>query len=243
VVSQASGKLVREYSAPTGNHPAWITPWLRERGVLAYYFTGDIGMPPTRSFQDGQRGSRDVWAFPVLSFGRYAAFEEAGANQVPEAEVAAWLNDVADFCANTRTLRLMYFHPPGVAVYRNAFAAWMKHTKALLAGGGLRWTTMAQHADFSNRRLKTDWQLQSHSDPNAPGSRLRLLATSPESLDSQTWLLPATRYAKPLVLEGPALVVRDGTYWRVTAGPTTQLVLDTAWLPPTDDTKTGEPQP
>jgi hypothetical protein len=257
VVSQASGKPVREYSAPNGNHPAWITAWLRERGVLAYYFTGDIGMPPTRSFQDGQQGLRNAWAFPVLSFGKYAAFEEAAAHQVPETEVAAWLKDVADFCASTRTVRLMYFHPPGVANYRNAFADWMQHTKVLLANGSLRWTTMAQHADFSNRRLKTTWSVQAdggtnHSTNNSGNNnsnsstrgQLRLQAMNPESLDSIGWLLPTTRYAQPRVLEGPGSVVRDGPYWRVIAGKTMHLVVSTALLEPAmDNTKTGTPQP
>jgi hypothetical protein len=249
-VSQASGKLVREYSAPNGNHPAWITSWLRERGVLAYYFTGDIGMPPTRSFQDGQQGQPEAWAFPVLSFGKYAAFEEAAAHQVPETDVAAWLKDVADFCANTRSVRLMYFHPPGVAIFRQAFADWMRHTKALVANGSLRWTTMAQHADFSNRRLKTSWSMQADDSTSTSTSTrttrgsLRLLATNSESLDSMGWLLSTTRYAQPRVLEGPGWVVRDGPFWRIVAGKTTHLVVSTALLPPAlDETKTGAPQP
>jgi Polysaccharide deacetylase len=249
-VSQASGKLVREYSAPNGNHPAWITSWLRERGVLAYYFTGDIGMPPTRSFQDGQQGQPEAWAFPVLSFGKYAAFEEAAAHQVPETDVAAWLKDVADFCANTRSVRLMYFHPPGVAIFRQAFADWMRHTKALVANGSLRWTTMAQHADFSNRRLKTSWSMQADDGTSTSTSTrttrgsLRLLATNSESLDSMGWLLSTTRYAQPRVLEGPGWVVRDGPFWRIVAGKTKHLVVSTALLPPAlDETKTGAPQP
>ena len=243
VVSQASGKAVREYSAPTGSHPAWVTPWLRERGVLAYYFTGDIGMPPTRSFQDGQRGPGDSWAFPVLSFGRFAAFEEAGAHHVPEAEVAAWLNDVADFCAATRTVRLMYFHPPGVAIFRGAFASWMQHTKSLVASGRLRWTTMAQHADFSNRRLRAQWSVQADHAPGASKGSVRLQARHPESLDQLSWMLPADRYAEPRVLDGQARVLRDGAYWRVTAGPTTHLDVGTAIVTAAGEATTAARQP
>ena len=223
-VSNASGKSVREYSAPTGNHPAWVTPWLREHGVLAYYFTGDIGMPPTRSFQDGQRGQHDVWAFPVLSYGRFAAFEEAGAHLVPEAEMAAWLKDVADFCASARTVRLVYFHPPGVTLFRNAFASWLLHTRGLVNSGTLRWTTMAQHADFSNRRLQTQWRVEPGDGPTA----IRLLADHPSSLDQLTWLLPADRYAEPHLLQGQALVARDGPFWRITAGPGLHLEVGAA---------------
>ncbi len=232
VVSSASGKPVREYSAPTGNHPAWVTPWLRERGILAYYFTGDIGMPPTRSYQDGQRGPTDSWAFPVLSYGSYAAFEEASQNKVPQAHVAAWLNDVADFCADTRTVRLMYFHPPGIALFPEAFAAWMQHTRELVVGGRLRWTTMAAHTEFSNRRLAAQWHWQADSRAGAAPDALQLQAEHPHSLEHLSWLLAADRYAQPRLLEGQAEVLRDGPYWRVTAGRTTRLVLDTHLLRP-----------
>ena len=227
-VSEASGRPVREYSAPTGNHPAWVTPWLRERGIHAYYFTGDIGMAPTRSYQEGRRGPADMWAFPVLSYGSHAAFEEARAHQVPEEDVAAWLNDVADFCASNRTVRLVYFHPSGVAIFPLAFKRWLEHTGALVRDGGLRWTTMAQHAEFANRRLQARWQV--HADGPEHG-RLRLDASHPQSLEQMTWLLPAQRYAPPRVLEGSAQVQRDGPYWRVTAGPGHRLAVGLTVLP------------
>ena len=222
----ASGKPVREYSAPTGNHPAWVTPWLRARGVRSYYFTGDIGMAPTRSYQDGKRGPSDVWAFPVLSYGSYAAFEEAAAKQVGEGDISAWLKDVSDFCADNRTVRLVYFHPPGIALYPQAFRQWLEHTKQLVGSERLRWTTMAQQADFANHRLQVQWQVQ------AAPSGLQLVATDADSLAHMTWLLPAQRYAQPKVLEGAAQVTRDGVYWRVTAGPAARLVLGLAIAAP-----------
>ena len=224
----ASGRAVREYSAPTGNHPAWVTPWLEQRGVRAYYFTGDIGMAPTRSYQDGRRGPADIWAFPVLSFGRDAAFEEAAARQVPEADIGAWLRDVADFCADQRTLRLVYFHPPGIALYPQAFAQWLQHTRGLLASERLRWMTMVQYADFANRRLQVQWSLLP-ADAGAAG--LRLQASHPTSLAKMSWLLPAQRYGQPKLLQGSALVQREGGFWRVTAGAVTQIELSLAVLP------------
>ena len=221
-VSQASGLPVREYSAPLGNQPAWVTPWLRERGIHAFYFTGDMGMAPTRSYQDGQRGPSDMWAFPVLSYGRFAAFEEAYANQVPEAELTAWLRDVADFCLSNRTVRLVYFHPPGMVIFPGAFRRWLRYTATLIDEGRLHWMTMAQYADFANRRLQVRWQIQADS---AQPQQVRLQASHPDSLDQMTWQLPALRYAQPLVVEGQALVVRDGPFWRITAGSTARLVV------------------
>ena len=227
-VSEASGKPVIEYSAPTGNHPAWVTPWLALRGVRAYYFTGDIGMAPTRSYQDGQRGPANVWAFPVLSFGRQAAFEEAAKSRVPEADIAAWLRDVADYCADRQTLRLMYFHPPGIALFPQAFAQWLLHTRALVDQGRLHWITMAQYAAFANRRLQVQWALQ--ADPQGQ----QLLASHPDSLAQMVWLLPASRYAQPRALQGEARIVRAGGFWQVHAGAGARLLLDLPPAPPGD---------
>ena len=229
VVSQASGQPVREYSAPTGNHPAWVTPWLRQQGIKAYYFTGDIGMAPTRSFQEGKRGPQDMWAFPVLSYGSHATFEEAHANQIPEASLAAWLIDVADYCAANQTVRLVYFHPPGIAIFPQAFARWLQHTRELVRQGRLRWMTMAQYADFANRRLLARWSLSAES---RGADQLHLRASHPESLDQLSWLLPAALYARPELLQGPAQVQLDGKHWRITAGATKQLVLSVQPLAP-----------
>ena len=218
-IRDTSGRAVREYSAPTGNHPAWVTPWLREHGINAYYFTGDIGMPPTRSYQDGQRGPSDIWAFPVLSYGSDAAFEEAQARKVPEDDVAAWLRDVSDYCADNRSVRLVYFHPPGIALFPQAFKRWLEHTVKLVRAERLRWTTMTRYADFANRRLKVQWRLA------RVGGALRLEASHPTSLAHMSWLLPAQRFGQPKVLEGSAEVTRDGDFWRVVADGTRQLAL------------------
>lgn len=240
-VRAASGKPVREYSAPLGNHPAWLTPWLRTQGVQAYYFTGDIGMPPTRSYQDGQRSPPDIWAFPVLSFGAAAGFEEAHARQVPEAELGAWLADVSDYCADQRTLRMVYFHPPGVALYAQAFAHWMQHTHALVDSGRLRWTTMAQQTAFANRRLAVRWQLHD-SDAGGTGAR-QLQAAHTSSLAQMSWLLPAAGQARPQLLHGAAEITRDGPFWRITAGAVTRLVVALAPTGSTLAAGTASPDP
>ena len=70
---------------------------------------------------------------------------------------------------------------------------------------------MTQYSDFANRRLRTVWSL-------APeGRQLQLQARHPESLEGMTWLLPAARYDRPVVLSGSAQVDRSGTQWRVRA--------------------------
>ena len=229
-VSKASARPVREYSAPTGNHPAWVTQWLSERGVQAYYFTGDVGMPPTRSFQDGRRSPAGMWAFPVLSYGLLASFEEARKLGVREADIGTWLNDVADYCATYRTVRLVYFHPPGIALFANAFKEWMQHTAALASRGALHWITMTQYAEFANRRLQVQWRLVPLAAAGLGSSGqatevLLLEASHPTSLERMSWLLPTARYAQPTVTQGQALIDRDQLHWRVVAGSGTTLSL------------------
>lgn len=218
-VRAASGRPVREYSAPLGNHPAWTTPWLKQQGIRAYYFTGDIGMAPTRSYQDGRRSPPGMWAFPVLSYGAHASFEETSFAGIAQSDIGAWLKDVADYCAEYRTVRLVYFHPPGVALFPDAFRDWIGHTRQRVQDGALRWITMAGYTDFANDRLAVDW------DVRAEDGAQWLQARHPRSLAHFAWLLPASRYDAPRVLEGQAEVTRAGDAWRVVAGPSTRLRL------------------
>jgi hypothetical protein len=237
-VRAASGRPVREYSAPLGNHPAWVTPWLHSQGVRAYYFTGDTGMPPTRSYQDGQRSVAGMWAFPVLSFGSVASFEEAWSQQVAEPELAAWLTDVSDYCANQRSVRLVYFHPPGIALFAQAFSRWMQHNRNLVDSGRLRWMTMSQYADFANRRLGVRWQIQ---PAPAGGGPRQLVAGHDSDLAQMSWLLPAAGLAMPRLLQGQAGIQREGAVWRITASSGRRLVvaLDAAPATPAAATQTA----
>ena len=250
-VSGASARPVREYSAPTGNHPAWVTQWLAEHGVQAYYFTGDVGMPPTRSFQDGRRSPEGMWAFPVLSYGLLASFEEARKLGVREADITTWLTDVADYCASYRTARLVYFHPPGIALFANAFKDWMQHTAALAERGTLHWMTMAQYADFANQRAQVQWRLVQAAPALAAGPAsgtnpatevLMLEASHPKSLERMSWLLPTARYAQPVVTAGQALIDRDDRNWRVVAGSGTTLNLRLQLLPASLPTVLPKPE-
>ena len=65
-VTAVSGAPVLEYSAPIGNQPEWVTAWLEFNGVLAYYFTGNSGMAPTRSYRRAcsRRGGYGLFRLP-----------------------------------------------------------------------------------------------------------------------------------------------------------------------------------
>lgn len=230
-VSSASGKAVREYSAPVGHHPAWTTRWLAQRDIDAFYFTGDSGMPPTRSYQDSARGPERAWAFPVMSFGIQASFEEARAQGIAEDEVTQWLIDATAFCLRHRTVRLIYAHPPGALAYRQAFMRWLEYTSAAGREGHSPWMTMAQYAEFANRRLDVRWELSVAKELSQGRSGYLLHARHPSQLAQFSWLLPSTRFAKPELREGEAEIVQDGDQWRVTATGGSRLTLELPAVP------------
>jgi len=139
VMEAASGEKMREYSAPVGTQPKWVTQWLESNGFVAYYFIGNTGMAPTRSYREGKLFTQKIWSFPVVTFGKVASFEEADRENIPDREVANWLIQISDFAADNATIRTFYSHPTG-------------------------WYTMSQIADFLNRREQASWHLALKGD-------------------------------------------------------------------------------
>nr|WP_199067205.1 hypothetical protein [Chromobacterium sp. ASV5] len=209
-----------EYSAPNGNHPQWVTDWLRRNGVLAYYFVGDLSMGPTRAYIDPADMHGRPWAFPVSSNGDVASFEEAVRNKLPEAKMTAWLQSMARFAVERREARLVYFHPPGVHFYQQTARDWLEQTRQLSEQGVFRWYTMTQLARFLSQREQTTWQVG--PAPGKDPSWVRVEARNPTSLARQSWLLPKCRL-QPTLISGSAHIEALPDAWRVTAGEGKEL--------------------
>ncbi|MBV9609291.1 MAG: hypothetical protein JO187_07020, partial [Acidobacteria bacterium] len=158
-LKDALGSAPREYSAPLGNHPAWVTHWLEQHGISAYYFAGDSGMGPTQVWRDGVRDGSRVWAFPILHMGRDASLEEMDIDRVSSATVRDWLLNIADFAADERVARLVYSHPLGTTHFVPALQDWFQHTAQLQADGRFHWYTMQRLADFLNSRKEVSWAI------------------------------------------------------------------------------------
>jgi hypothetical protein len=212
---------VREYSAPVGNQPRWVTAWLQQHGIRAYYFTGNAGMAPTQTYRDGSKSDVEGWSFPIAHLGHLASFEEMHAEEIPEAEVLGWLEALTDFCARRRTARLFYSHPPGAVRYLGVLRRWLAHTADLRRDGTFRWYTMSELADFLTRRKDVAWRIRSSAE-----GRQVLLAEAHGGLGHMTWLLPASVYARPIVVEGTAAVDGGPEAWRVVAQSGTRLQVE-----------------
>ena len=215
------GKPDIEYSAPDGNQPKWVTAWLVAHGFLAYYFTGNSGMAPTQGYRDGVREGRDIWSFPIVHLNQAAAFEEMAKDGYSNSEIQDWLEDVAQFAVDQRTVRLVYFHPPGIIEYRTVVDRWMERTAQLRAEGRFRWYTMTGLATFLNARKQVSWTT------TQKGQQITIAAQHPTSLEHDSWRLPNDRFTEPVVLEGSADVVSAPDAWLVVARAGKELRFET----------------
>jgi hypothetical protein len=208
-----TGKPIVEYSAPVGNHPKWVTQWLEAHGFLAYYFTGNTGVGPTKSYRDGDRSDHTIWSFPILTLGKAASLEDLHQAGVGDADVSRWLVGVTDFAVRHRVCRLVYAHPPGAEFFSNALRVWLEKTAQVQKQNKFRWYTMTGAAEFLNARQQVQWTISNGKDGGWVVD-----ASHPSSLAHQTWFLPRSAFAKPVVQVGTATVSDDGERWIVVAG-------------------------
>ena len=206
------GTPVTEYSAPIGNHPEWVTGWLSKNNINSYYFTGNTGMAPTRSYRNGVLKHANVWSFPVLPYRDMAGFEELRGYKIKSAVVKNWLNSVSEFTANTRSSRLIYFHPRGALHYKQAMSAWLAKADKLQRQNRFRWYTMSEMAKFLAKRNKVLWDLKVGQDIHT------FTANHPYSLSKLTWLLADDIYQKPKITKGNGVVKHSKNQWVIIAG-------------------------
>ena len=211
-LKDTAGSSPREYSAPLGNHPAWVTRWLERHGVAAYYFAGDSGMGPTQVWRDGVRDGTKIWAFPILHMGKDASLEEMDLDHASPSLVREWLLRVTDFSVREHVARLVFSHPLSTAHFLPAMQTWFQRTAQLQQDGRFRWYTMSHLSDFMNNRKQVSWTV----DRETPGI-LTLEAEHPESLVHQTWMFSRTKYQQPQLLSGAAVVRAADDLWMVTA--------------------------
>ena len=158
-LESVTGRQVRAYSAPNGVHPPALTRLLQDRGINAYYYTGDTGSAPNRTFLDGARVADDAWAFPVMPNGLYASVGEMVKAGLSPSEVEQWLMDTLDYIGEQRTVRLLYSHPYDLSDERflAVYNDFLDTAESLQTRGLLRVEPMTYFADFMSRFVETDF--------------------------------------------------------------------------------------
>jgi hypothetical protein len=178
-----------EYSAPGGVHPQPVTTKILEYlGFNSYYYTGDNGSAPNRTFYDGKMVSKTVIAFPILPNTKFVSLhemEEAGLN---ENDVQKWLTDLVDYVIEKRTTRLFYSHLHDVGYYPQAIRHFLQYAKLKQAKGELQIEPMSDVASFFQRFLKTQYVFQHQ------GSNLLIQLKNAEGLKDITVALPRHSY-------------------------------------------------
>jgi hypothetical protein len=112
-------------------------------------------------------------------------------------EIERWLAAVTDFTTAHRSVRLMYFHPPGILQYHDLVNRWLEQRARLKADGRFRWYTMTALANFLNSRKQVKWKVSDN------GGLVTVEATHPRSLDHETWRIPASSFAQPKIARAP----------------------------------------
>ncbi len=212
-IKAITNETALEYSAPEGNNPQWAMDWLEKQGVVGYYYTGDTGCAPRRSYNDGVMTNPKMWAFSVTPLGIYAVWDEFDVYDIREKDVEKWYYALMDFVVKYRTVRLIYMHPPYAQFHRSVLDNMFARAD-LYAGEGLfRWYTMAELGQFENSRLNTIWDIIDQGKGN-----YRFEATHPVDLETMAWLLPKAVYVnKPIIIAGQGTIISDTDNWIVTA--------------------------
>ena len=209
--SVLGGKII-EYSAPVGVHPQpEATLALENLGMIAYYYTGDMGSPPNRVFAKGRKVSDKVIAFPLVPFGRSASLYEVHTlDKKTDAEVSEWLAGILDYVARNRTVRLVYSHPRDLGYYPEPVREFLDKAEVMQGKNVLLIQPMGDIAKFMLRFFKTSYSFSEH------GPDLAIALKNAETLKDITVAIPRKTYGKPDW--DPKYVQEDDKYYYVTVG-------------------------
>ncbi len=197
-LESVTGQKIVEYSAPNGVHPQpLMTQILAEMGIAAYYYTGDSGAAPNRTFFNGRMLSDRLIAFPVMPLIDKASLLEFDANGYGEAAVRQWLQRTVAYAVNNRVVRLLYSHPYDLFEtsqrrdYRPAFTSFLDLMEQAQAEGHLNVQSMSYFAEFMLQMLETEYSFT--IQPNGLDVDVR----KPAGLQGLTLAFPQGKFQPP----------------------------------------------
>jgi hypothetical protein len=193
-----TGRKIVEYSAPNGIHPQpLMTQILTEMDISAYYYTGDSGAGPNRTFFDNRMLSDRLIAFPVMPLMDKASPQEFDAAGYGEAAVRQWLQRTVGYAVDNRVVRLLYAHPYDLFEtsqrrdFRPAYAALIDTLEHEQANGRLNVQSMSTFAQFMLQMLETEYSFTIR--PKA----LDVFVRKPVGLQGVTLAFPRQKYRPP----------------------------------------------
>lgn len=204
------GYKIEEYSAPEGTHPQpENTEVLNALGMIAYYYTGDSGSAPNRTFSDGKMVSDKVIAFPVMPNHKYASLFEMEDDDLTAEEIGKWLLNIGDYVYENKTVRLFYSHLRDVSpLYEIAFKNFLDHLENLQSQKKIIVKPMGYFAKFFLRCLKSEYSF------NQNNGKLAVTLKNPEGLNEITAAIPKHKYR--VVGSNDCTVSEDDDYYYLT---------------------------
>jgi len=183
---------ITEYSAPEGVHPQPVmTEALEAQGFTSYYYDGDMGAPPNRTFFDGKMISDKVIAFPIMCHDKYASLFEMSEAGITPGEVGDWLNNLLVYIEKNRTVRLFYSHFRDLYSYEEVFGNFLDNIEKLQKEDRIMVQPMSYFADFTLRYLKTDFSYEREN------GKLLVRLKNPEGLAGITVAVPTANTEIP----------------------------------------------
>ncbi|PMQ01165.1 MAG: hypothetical protein CBR30_07330 [Dictyoglomus sp. NZ13-RE01] len=198
---------IREYSAPNGVHPQpTTTKILEELGFNSYYYTGDSGSSPNRTFFNEKMVSDKVLAFPILPYENSASFYEMKKKKVSEEKVEKWLLGIVDYVERNRVIRLIYSHPYDIlSTYPRAVKLLNTRLIKDIGESKVLVKSMGFFADFILRFLKTTYRFSFENDS------LNVKLSNPIDLYGISIAIPKERFT--FDLKNPNLLVDKDDDW------------------------------
>lgn len=181
-----TGYKIVEYSSPNGVHPQpLLTQILEKLGMTGYYYVGDTGSPPNRTFYNGKMVSKKVFAFPVINYGDTISLHEMWKKGVPKEELDKFFADIINFIKREKTIRLWYSHPYDIPLYIESIQKFIDLIEKEQAQGLIKVSTMKEISEFLERFLSTKVEFSWVGDRS-----LRVSLKNPRSLKDIAFAIP-----------------------------------------------------
>jgi hypothetical protein len=186
-----TGYKITEYAAPNGVHPQPLaTKVLEKLGTSCYYYTGDNGSSPNRTFINGKMVSDKVVAFPISSLGKDASFFEMKKAGKTEEDVKKWLIAITDYVSKEHTVRLIYSHPYDIPLYPDALKGFLDYLDSLQKQKMVQVKPMSYFANFLFKLLNTKFEIDF--------SKNKISLSNKENLEGITIAVPKNFLIKDL---------------------------------------------
>jgi hypothetical protein len=214
---------ITEYAAPEGVHPQpYFTEILEELGFKSYYYPGDAGSCPNRTFFKGEMVSEKVIAFPIMPFWQNACIVEMSVSKITSRELEEWIFSVLDYVCKNKNTRLIYSHLYDFLFqkqYKKPFNKFLDEVENRLNDDELIVAPMSYFTDFMLKHLQTEYEFENTN------FGMRIEISNSKDLEGITLAIPKKEYMIPVHAEFK-IIEEDDYYKLICKGKIHEAVID-----------------